>query len=123
MDVVFRMGGDEFLVLLADLERGAGGTAAERMDAGLATAESVARRIIRSLAEPVQLEGTEVQPRASIGISMFPLDAPDARTLLRNADAAMYRSKRRGSGGYAVPTQRRRPSGRRGEPASAPVGH
>jgi diguanylate cyclase (GGDEF)-like protein/PAS domain S-box-containing protein len=121
MDAVFRMGGDEFLVLLADLEpEGAGKP--ERIGAALATAESVARRILRSLSEPLLLEGVAVQPSASIGISVYPLDALDARSLLRNADAAMYRSKRHGSGGYAIQSSRRSRLGRRREPeAPAPA--
>ncbi len=100
-DLVARQGGDEFLLLLADLDRG--GTALREGTSGAAlVAESVATRIQEALSTPFQLAGTEIYVSASMGISVFPRDADDAATLLKNADAAMYRSKRTAPGGYIV---------------------
>jgi diguanylate cyclase (GGDEF)-like protein/PAS domain S-box-containing protein len=97
-DVVARQGGDEFLVLLADLEE------VPRDDAmsGLTLANSVASRIHDALKSPFSLSGTEFYITASIGISLFPESAGDARTLLKQADAAMYRSKQGSPGGSMV---------------------
>jgi diguanylate cyclase (GGDEF)-like protein len=81
-DTVSRYGGDEFLVLLADLK--------QATDAAL-----VARKILSALAHPQQLDQHELRLSASIGIAIYPQDAVDAVALIGCADAAMYRSKRR----------------------------
>jgi diguanylate cyclase (GGDEF)-like protein/PAS domain S-box-containing protein len=91
-DFVARQGGDEFLILLADLPADA-----NRNDAS-GTVEAVTARIEASLRQPVATVGTEVYTSASIGISVYPLHAEDGPTLLRYADAAMYASKRLGPG-------------------------
>ena len=99
-DLVARQGGDEFLMLLSDLERGSGvipGT-----DASMLIAESVASRVHEALREPFDLDGTEFFASGSVGISLFPQDAADGEHLLKNADAAMYQSKRYEPGGYVV---------------------
>jgi diguanylate cyclase (GGDEF)-like protein/PAS domain S-box-containing protein len=98
-DLVARQGGDEFLILLADLERthDAGG-----IDPALTVAESVASRIREAFTEPFDLAGTQFYASGSIGISLFPQDATDADTLLKNADHAMYQSKRHEPGGFIV---------------------
>jgi EAL domain-containing protein (putative c-di-GMP-specific phosphodiesterase class I) len=98
--MVARQGGDEFLLLLADLERGMGPVSGS--EAGVFVAESVATRVHEALQEPFDLEGVEFFASASIGVSLFPQDAADATTLLRNADHAMYRSKKSDPGGYVV---------------------
>ena len=100
-DLVARLSGDEFLLLLADLDRGAGPLGGSP-DAGLIIAESVAARMREALEQPFDLAGSEFFVSASIGISLYPQDASDAETLLRNADAAMYRSKEFERGGYVV---------------------
>jgi diguanylate cyclase (GGDEF)-like protein/PAS domain S-box-containing protein len=100
-DTVARLSGDEFLLLLADLERGAGAQAGEP-DAALLIAESVAARVREALEQPFDLGGSEFFVSASTGISLYPQDASDAESLLRNADAAMYRSKEFERGGYVV---------------------
>jgi diguanylate cyclase (GGDEF)-like protein len=82
-DMVARQGGDEFLILIADIESG------EIQEAG----EAVARKIGRTLKAPFVISGIEIFVSASIGISLFPLDAEDTETLLKHADAAMYRAK------------------------------
>jgi diguanylate cyclase (GGDEF)-like protein/PAS domain S-box-containing protein len=101
-DLVARQGGDEFLLLLADLDRSSEGIASDVGDNASIVAESVAARVQEALATPFELEGTEVYISASVGVSLFPKDAPDAATLLKNADQAMYHSKRLGPGGYSI---------------------
>jgi len=98
-DLVARQGGDEFLLLLSDLDRNDAGPGSEN---GMLIAESVAARVHEALAEPFTLSGTEFIASASIGISLFPQDALDAETLMKNADAAMYQSKRQEPGGYVI---------------------
>jgi len=87
-DIVGREGGDEFLVLLADLP----GSQAEATRA----AEDAAARLQRALQLPLSLSAAEIDVRASIGISVYPFDAGDAQTLLQHADAAMYEAKAAG---------------------------
>jgi diguanylate cyclase (GGDEF)-like protein/PAS domain S-box-containing protein len=99
-DLVARQGGDEFLLLLADLERGIGPVAGA--EAGLIVAESVATRVHEALQEPFDLGGVEFFTSASLGVSLFPQDATDAISLLKNADTAMYQSKKAEPGGYIV---------------------
>jgi diguanylate cyclase (GGDEF)-like protein len=83
-----RLGGDEFMVLLPHIKR--------PTDAGV-----VADRIITALREPLQLALNSVVITPSVGIAIFPNDGTDEDTLLRNADLAMYFSKRRGPGSYS----------------------
>ena len=99
-DVVARQGGDEFLVLLSDLDRST--HPAPGSETVLAVVRSVAERVHGSLAEPFDLGGTEFIASGSLGISLFPEDALDADTLLKNADTAMYQSKRREPGGSMI---------------------
>jgi diguanylate cyclase (GGDEF)-like protein/PAS domain S-box-containing protein len=101
MDVVARQGGDEFLLLLADLERGPQAVRPDA-EASVIAAESVAERIHELLERPFAIGGTEFYITASIGISLFPLDGDDGKALLKNADAAMYRSKRSAPGTSTV---------------------
>ncbi len=98
-DIVARQGGDEFLLLVADVDP-AGALGDE--DAAALVAESVANRVQRALQAPFDVDGTELYVTASIGISVFPRDADDAGTLLRNADAAMFRAKGAGPGVYVL---------------------
>ncbi len=97
-DAVARQGGDEFLLLLADLD---GGGADDPSDS-IARAEALVHRIRKALARPFRFNGTEVYVSASIGIAVFPFHAGDARTLLRYADAAMYAGKRANPGSTRV---------------------
>jgi diguanylate cyclase (GGDEF)-like protein/PAS domain S-box-containing protein len=86
-DVLARQGGDEFLVLLADLA-----------DEAALAAESVGAKLLEALGEPFVVADTEVRTGASIGISLYPADAADTEALMRHADAAMYQAKGAGGG-------------------------
>jgi len=88
-DVVARMGGDEFTVMLTRLE-------------GPAPAIEVAERVCQMLTEPFQLGGSNVTISTSIGIALGPADRADAGDLVRRADVAMYRAKRQGKAGWAM---------------------
>jgi diguanylate cyclase (GGDEF)-like protein len=97
MDVVARQGGDEFLILLSDLEH----HEAEEIDF-MHAAEAVAGTLRRILREPFLVEGIEIYISASVGISLYPCDADDSETLLKHADVAMYSVKDGGRDGHAM---------------------
>jgi diguanylate cyclase (GGDEF)-like protein/PAS domain S-box-containing protein len=101
-DLVARQGGDEFLLLMSDMERTQDGPVEGVPDPLQLVAESVAGRVHDALRLPFMLEGTEFYVSASIGISIFPSDSSSAEELLKNADAAMYQSKKAGPGGFLV---------------------
>jgi diguanylate cyclase (GGDEF)-like protein len=86
-DTVARISGDEFAIVMADLVR--------PEDAAL-----VAQKVIDQLADPVEIDGSEVFVTASVGIATFPADGTDAETLIGAADAAMYRAKQAGRNAY-----------------------
>ena len=88
-DVVGRLGGDEFTVLLPTLSQ-------EQ------EAVNTATKLLELLQEPYRVQGFELTCGASAGIALFPHDARDAETLMRYADMAMYHSKGRGRGHYAL---------------------
>jgi diguanylate cyclase len=83
VDVLARMGGDEFLVLASDVSH------AEE-------AASVAAKILQALRAPLRLRNLDVSTSPSIGISLYPRDGRDANALIARADEAMYRAKQRG---------------------------
>jgi len=82
-DTVARLGGDEFVVLLEDMSEP--GHVAK-----------VARKILSDLASSLDILGQEFRVTASIGVSIFPQDGEDERTLMKNADIAMYHAKKEG---------------------------
>jgi diguanylate cyclase (GGDEF)-like protein/PAS domain S-box-containing protein len=86
-DTVARLGGDEFVVVLMSVHR--------ELDTTL-----VAQDILDRLAQPFDIEGRDISTSASIGIAVYPRDARDASTLLKNADMAMYVAKDRGRNTY-----------------------
>lgn len=86
-DTVSRYGGDEFVILLADISR--------PDDAIL-----VADKLIAALAAPCRVAEHVFRLTASIGICIFPDDGDDVNTLIARADAAMYRAKRQGTGSF-----------------------
>ena len=103
-DMVARIGGDEFVVLLepAGDTRSpgpAGECRAARHDAAAARAlASMTQRLLEVIAEPVVLQGRSFHLSGSLGVSVYGEDAHDATALLRNADAAMYVAKEGGKG-------------------------
>jgi diguanylate cyclase (GGDEF)-like protein/PAS domain S-box-containing protein len=90
-DTVARFGGDEFAVLLESVNDSA-------------QAADAAARILHALEIPLEIDGKQVFPRASIGICLVDREneSPEAAELLRNADVAMYMAKRDSKGGYRV---------------------
>ena len=96
-DLVARRGGDQFLLLLADLDRDESGP-----DGAVLRAESVAQRINQAFAEPFVVDETEVYISAGVGISLFPRGADGVPNLIRNAESAMFEAKRTGGAGYVL---------------------
>ncbi len=94
MDVVARYSADQFLVLVPDVEALPG----EAPAPGAAGASGRAEEIHRTLARAFDIGQTEVYVDASVGISVFPLDADEAGVLLRHAAAAAQQAKRLGEG-------------------------
>ena len=89
-DTAARFGGDEFVVLLEDLD-------------STQTAVDVAERVLEDLRRPLMVAGKELVVRGSIGISILEgTSAAGADELIRDADAAMYIAKRDGKGGYRL---------------------
>jgi diguanylate cyclase (GGDEF)-like protein/PAS domain S-box-containing protein len=87
-DTLSRIGGDEFVALISDLDA--------RQDA-----EAVAGKIVNELAAPLGVGAEEFQPTVSVGIALYPGDGANEEELIRNADLAMYQAKRRGKNGMA----------------------
>ncbi|MBP8120001.1 MAG: EAL domain-containing protein [Burkholderiales bacterium] len=86
-DMVGRLGGDEFLVVITDLSN------AEDL-------APVAEKIAEAISEPFSLEEQVLSVSGSIGIAVFPKDGETPDTLIRNADAAMYLAKDRGRSNF-----------------------
>ena len=82
-DTVSRLGGDEFTVILGELD-----------DSG--SVNRVANDILRNLSEPFRLGDKEAHVSASIGITLYPKDGMEIEELIKNADQAMYEAKRQG---------------------------
>jgi len=101
-DLVARQEGDEFLLLLAGKERGNGGSLRSSADNALLVAEAEASRIQEALQAPFMVADNEFYVTASIGISIFPLDAEDGDSMLEHAHTAMRKSKKTGPGGYVL---------------------
>lgn len=87
-DTVARLGGDEFTLVLEHLSH-------------VGVAAAVARKVLKALAEPFDIEGHELSISASIGIALFPDNADTADLLLQRADLAMYKAKESGRNGFA----------------------
>jgi diguanylate cyclase (GGDEF)-like protein/PAS domain S-box-containing protein len=89
-DTVARVGGDEFVLLLANLDK--------------ENVASLARKILDEVAAPLQIDHHRLAITTSVGISLFPDDGADADALLRNADIALYRAKERGRNNFQLCT-------------------
>ena len=90
-DTVARLGGDEFTLLLPDV--------GQAVDAA-----KVAKKVLDVVRMPFELDGRELFVTSSLGISLYPDDGRDAETLVKNADAAMYRAKEQGRDLYQLYT-------------------
>jgi diguanylate cyclase (GGDEF)-like protein len=86
-DTVARLGGDEFVVLVEDV--------GDKSAMGV-----VAHKILTALLRPFVTLGQEFHVTASIGISFYPSDGPDERSLMKHADIAMYRAKAEGKNNF-----------------------
>jgi diguanylate cyclase (GGDEF)-like protein/PAS domain S-box-containing protein len=87
VDVVARLGGDEFVILIEEVS-----------DSNHVA--TVAHKILTGIIKPITLMGQENRITASIGISMYPKDAQDEQSLMKNADIAMYLAKEEGKNNY-----------------------
>ena len=90
-DTVARLSGDEFTVILQDLEQST-------------DAQHVAQKILDCIVEPIEIDEHVLCARTSIGIALFPNDAVDPEDLLRQADRAMYKAKELGGQNWAFPS-------------------
>lgn len=86
-DSVARVGGDEFTILLPDIN--------DEADASL-----VAEKILACFTQPVHVEKDEIHLTTSIGVAVYPTDGDNVEALLRNADATMYRVKEAGGNNF-----------------------
>ena len=86
-DLVARFGGDEFAVLMTDVD-------------SADDAAFMADKLIEAMSEPFLVAGNDIRSGASIGISLFGADAPDSETMLSRADLALYRAKSEGRSGF-----------------------
>ncbi|MBD1829792.1 EAL domain-containing protein [Microcoleus vaginatus GB1-A2] len=91
-DSIARWGGDEFTVLLYNIN-------------SPDEATKICQQIIQTLSTPFDFEGLELYTKASLGIALAPYDGEDAETLLKNADAAMYKAKQKGRNNYQFYTR------------------
>lgn len=87
-DVIARVGGDEFIILLNNT-------------GSHADIEAMAKKILTCLSQPLKTGNSEIHPSVSIGITIIPDDGIDTDELLRKADVALYRCKNRGRNTYS----------------------
>ena len=86
-DTVSRQGGDEFVVLLPELDH-------------VEDASMSAKKVLNALSEPLRIAEHDLHVSASIGVSIYPDDGQDAETLIQHADTAMYQAKANGRDNY-----------------------
>lgn len=91
VDTVVRFGGDEFVIIIPDIDV---------KDDAVFELGTIAEKVLNSAQFELLVEGQVVQPRMSIGISLYPQDGETAEELVKNADAAMYHAKGNGRGRY-----------------------
>jgi len=86
-EMLARVGGDEFVIVQCNVAQPEG-------------ADDLAKRLLTAVCRDVEVEGFTFRAAMSIGIALYPRDGKDAATLHPNADAALYRAKQEGRGGY-----------------------
>jgi diguanylate cyclase (GGDEF)-like protein len=86
-DTVARVGGDEFVFVLSEVE-------------SIEQIEIVSRKILDAISQRISIDGHELMLYGSIGIAIYPLDGNETEGLVKNADIAMYQAKRRGNNNY-----------------------
>ena len=86
-DTLARLGGDEFIIIIDEIK-----------DKDLAI--HLAQKLVLAMSEPLHVKGQDTYITNSVGVSIFPEDGYDANTLLKNADAAMYKAKDDGKNSY-----------------------
>ena len=87
-DTVARIGGDEFLIILTEIQV-------------LETAAKIAEKIIKKLSQPHSINSSKIEVGASIGIAIYPDQGEDVENLIKQADKAMYYIKNTGKNGYS----------------------
>lgn len=88
-DTLARIGGDEFVVVLTDLQH-------------TSDCEPLLKRLLKAASTPVELDDLLLEVSASIGVTLYPQDGSDADQLLRHADQAMYLAKQAGKNCYRI---------------------
>lgn len=91
-DIIFRYGGDEFVIIIKDDNS--------------RYSNAISQRIIKELANPFNVMDRELYISPSLGISLYPQDGNDVETLLKNADTAMYHAKENGRNNYKFYTSK-----------------
>lgn len=91
-DTVSRLGGDEFTILVSEFKN-------------IDDVNKIATKLLAVVQKPILIDDKELVVNTSIGISVYPNDGTDAETLLRNADAAMYRAKEKGRNAFEFYTE------------------
>jgi EAL domain-containing protein (putative c-di-GMP-specific phosphodiesterase class I) len=97
-DTIARLGGDEFLIMLQEID--------DAREVHGVTFEDIVKKktedILRRVSKPCLIQDMEFSVTASAGVAIFPQDGDDPHVLLRNADTAMYRSKRKGRNSFEI---------------------
>jgi diguanylate cyclase (GGDEF)-like protein/PAS domain S-box-containing protein len=86
-DIVARIGGDEFLLLLQEITM-------------MEDSAKIAQKVLEAVREPIVFDNYELHITTSIGIAVYPDDGGDAETIVKNADIAMYQAKEKGRDNY-----------------------
>ena len=87
LDTVYRLGGDEFSIIIEDTN-------------DIHTITTIAKKILSTIAQPLKLKNQEIVLYSSIGIVLYPEDGTSPQELLKNADTAMYHAKHNGGNQY-----------------------
>ncbi len=87
IDTVARLAGDEFLVIVEDID-------------SKKSIELLAKKLLETLSSAMDIDGNELYITASIGISIYPDHAEDSKTLVKHADQAMYKAKNIGKNNF-----------------------